>query len=145
MAEYCGIHRFDYYLPLRHETKIYQRRKVSVDKPVFPGYVFVSFDRPGRVVLLRSNHIVRILTPVREDLFLQELDQVRKALAVDPTLGSCNALQAGKRVRIVAGPFMGIEGLISGLKSRTVVRLNVDLIAQAVALEIEREYLELID
>lgn len=47
---------------------------------------------------------------------------------------------------IKAGPFMGIEGVVDSLKSnRTTVRLNVEMVGQAVALEIEVAYLELLD
>ena len=40
VAEFCELRRVLPYLPLREETKIYQRRKVTVQKPAFPGYVF---------------------------------------------------------------------------------------------------------
>jgi len=145
MAEYCKIHRLSYFLPLRRETKIYQRRKVTVEKPVFHGYFFVSFDRNGRLTLLKTNNIVRILVPPNERQFLHELAQIRKALSIDPTLGACTALKRGRHVRILGGPFMGVEGIISALKGTAKVRLNVDLIGQAVAVEVNREYLEVID
>ena len=112
MAEFCRIQRLAHYLPLRQETKIYQRRKVTVEKPVFPGYIFVSFDRDGRLELLKTNNIVRILETPDEHRLLRELDQIQKALAVDSTLGAVAALRKGRRVRITGGPFMGVEGLI---------------------------------
>ena len=145
MAEYCQILGLTFYLPLRKETKIYQRRKVTVDKPVFPSYFFVSFDREGRLGLLKTNGIAKILTPHRQRPLLHELAQIRKALAVDSTLGSCAALKRGRRVRILGGPFMGIEGVVWGLKATSKVRLNVDMIGQAVAVEVDKEYLEIID
>jgi transcriptional antiterminator RfaH len=145
MAEYCGILGLKYYLPLRRETKLYQRRKVTVDKPVFPGYFFASFERQGRLDLLKTNIIVRILKPDKERQFLHELAQIRKALSIDSTLGACTALKRGIRVRIRGGPFMGIEGLVLGLKGTAQVRLNIDMIGQAVAVEVDRELLEVID
>jgi transcriptional antiterminator RfaH len=145
MAEYSEILGLSFYLPLRSETKIYQRRKVTVEKPVFPGYFFVSLDDAGRLSLLKTNNIVRILETGNERQLLHELAQVRKALAVDPTLGTCAALKRGKRVLIRGGPFMGVEGVVSDVKGNTKVRLNVDMIGQAVAVEVGREYLELID
>jgi len=144
-AEYCKIHNLEYYLPLREETKIYQRRRVKVTKPVFPGYLFVSFNRQGKLTLLKSNNIVRILIPEKEEWLLHELTQIRKALSVNPTLGACVALKRGHLVRITNGPFMGVEGVVSSLKGATKVRLNVEMIGQAVALEVDREYLEVIE
>ena len=146
MAEHCIKHRLEYFLPLREETKIYQRRKVTVHKPLFLGYFFVSFDRAGRLALLKTNHILRILVPEDEQALLHELAQIREALLVDPTLGACAALTRGRHVRIVGGPFMGVEGVVwTFKKDRSKVRLNVEMIGQAVAIEVDRDYLELIE
>lgn len=144
-AESCAGHGIAHYLPLRSETKIYQRRKVTVHKPVFPGYLFVDFDRETRVTLLRTNYVVRILTPPDEAELLRELDQIRKALDVDPTLGACAALERGRRVRITGGPFMGVEGVVDAVRGVSRVMLNVDLIGRAVAVEVAREFLEATD
>lgn len=145
MAEYCRLNRFSHYLPLREETKIYQRRKVTVEKPVFPGYIFVAFDHEGRVTLLKTNNIVRILEPISRRQLLHELAQVRKALSADPSLGTVAALTSGRRVRITGGPFLGIEGVVSTVKGRNMVRLNVELIGRAVAVEVERGFLEILE
>ena len=143
MAEYCRLNRFKYYLPLRQETKIYQRRKVTVEKPLFPSYVFVTFDDDGRMVLLKTNNIVRILKPHSRRQLLYELAQIRRALAVDPCLSPISALRKGHRVRIKGGPFMGVEGIVSSVKGKAKVCLNVDMIGQAVAVEVDRELLEI--
>jgi transcription antitermination factor NusG len=145
MAEYCRQRLFPHYLPLRRETKIYQRRKVTVEKPVFPGYFFVAFDGEGRLTLLKTNNIVRVLKPHSRRQLLHQLAQIRKALAVDPSLGACAALRAGRRVRIQTGPFMGIEGIVRSLKGKAKVCLNVELIGRAVAVEVDRQFLEVID
>jgi transcription antitermination factor NusG len=145
MAEYCRINGQEGYLPLRLETKAYQRRRVTVEKPVFPGYCFSCFDRDGRAALLKSNLIVRILTPPDEGQLLRELSQIRKALAVDPALAACDALKEGRQVRITGGPFAGVEGMVSSVTGRAKVRLNVEMIGRAVSVDVDREYLEVLD
>ena len=145
LAEFCRIQNLEYYLPLRMERKIYQRRKVIVEKPVFSGYFFASADEDGKLSLLKTNNIVRILMPVHEQDFLFQLEQVRKALTADPTLGSSMAIEKGKRVRITGGPFMGIEGMVNSMKSQSKVCLNVEMIGRAVVVEVFREFLEIID
>lgn len=145
MGEFCRVQRYEYYLPLRQETKIYQRRKVTVEKPVFPGYIFVSFDRDGRLELLKTNNIVRILETADEQRLIHEIEQIRKALTVDATLGAVAALKKGRTVRITGGPFMGVEGQIHELKGSTKVLLNVDMIGRAVAVEVDRDFLELME
>jgi transcriptional antiterminator RfaH len=145
MAEHCRLLGYPYYLPLRSETKIYQRRRVTVAKPVFSGYIFAGFDSDGRAKLLRTDNIVRILTPDNRRELLHQLAQVRKALAVDPSLSAGEALARGQSVCITGGPFMGVEGRIEAVKSSTKVRLNVEMIGQAIIVEVDREFLEILD
>ena len=145
MAEFSEKLDFNYYLPLRRETKIYQRRKVTVDKPVFPGYFFVAFDHPGRLELLKTNNIVHIIEVLDQRLFLEQLVQVRRALRIDPELEAIKGLEKGKFVRITSGPFQGIEGCVVSLKSANMVRLNVDMIGQAIEVEVDKAYIESMD
>jgi transcriptional antiterminator RfaH len=145
VAELCEARGLEYYLPLRSETKIYQRRKVTVEMPMFPGYFFVAFEPEERVHLLQTNHVITIIEPPSEEVLIHQLDQVRQALSVDPSLGTVDALREGRQVRIRGGAFMGIEGVIATTRGSGTVRLNVELIGQAVALDIDRDYIELVD
>lgn len=130
------------FLPLREETKIYQRRKVTVRKPVFPGYLFAAFTKEQQVEVLKTNQVVRVLEVLDQAGFLAQLDQVRKALEVDQTLGACEAFQAGRRVRIRVGPFQGIEGVVRIVRGQARVVLNIELIGQAVLVEVDTATLE---
>lgn len=142
MAEYCGVHTIVCELPLREETKVYQRRRVTVHKPVFPGYVFVRYTPAERVSVLKSNLMVRDLVVVDQAQFVVQLEQVRQALAVDPTLDACAAFTAGRRVRITGGPFMGLEGVVQTTRHKARVVLNIEMIGQALAVEVGIEMLE---
>ncbi len=145
VAEYCRQGRLPHYLPLRRETKIYQRRKVTVEKPLFPGYFFTAFDDEGRQGLQKTNHVLRILKPSSRRRLLRDLVQVRRALRIDPCLTAISAVRAGRLVRIVAGPFMGVEGRVQTLKGKTKVILNVDMIGRALVVEVDRDYLEVLE
>jgi transcription antitermination factor NusG len=142
IAEYCLAQAVECELPLRQETKIYQRRRVTVTKPVFPGYVFLNYAPDRKAIVLKSNLVVRVLTVARQDVLLRELAQIRQALAVDPTLNACEAFQAGRRVAIKQGPFQGLEGVVQVVKGKTRVVLNVEMIGQALAVEVGMEYLD---
>ncbi|MBI2437546.1 MAG: UpxY family transcription antiterminator [Lentisphaerae bacterium] len=142
LADYCRRQGVEHYLPLRVEHKVYQRRKVEVWKPLFPGYVFACFAAEQRLLIMRSSQVARLL-PVRDQArLIAEMDQIRLALAKEPGLSACAAVKRGTRVRILKGPFQGLEGVVSTLKGQTRVVLNVDIIAQAVAVEVSRDMLE---
>ena len=142
MADYCLAHVVTCDLPLREETKVYQRRRVTVRKPVFPGYAFAAFNAEQRATVLKSNFIVRILPVQDQTRLIAELEQVRQALTVDPTLDACAAFQAGKRVCIRSGPFQGLEGVVQVFKGRAKVVLNIEMIGRALAVEVGMELLE---
>lgn len=145
MASYCAFYAIPHYLPLRRETKVYQRRKVTVDKPVFRGYVFAELPKTERLTVLKSSSLVRIIDVRDQDRFVREIDQVRQALSVDATLGATAAFTSGKQVRITAGPFQGLEGVVAVVRGETRVVLNVDMIGQGVRVDVDADMLEPLD
>ena len=145
MSEHCRIRKVKHYLPLRREQKIYQRRYITVEKPLFPGYVFANISGDARRIVLKTNFIIRIIAPDNERQLLYELAQIRKALAVDPSLVASAKLKKGRKVRIIGGPFLGVEGTVALMRENSKVRLNVEIIGQAVPIDVRREYLEVID
>ena len=142
MAAYCASACLQCYLPLRLEAKKYQRRRVEVWKPVFPGYVFARFQPEQRIPVLQSGQIARILEVKDQLKFINEIEQVRKALGADPGLHACQAISAGMTARITEGPFQGLEGIVVKFKGGMRVILNVDIIGQGVAIEIGEDALE---
>ncbi|MDO9541760.1 MAG: transcription termination/antitermination NusG family protein [Kiritimatiellia bacterium] len=142
VAAYCIGACLQSYLPLRLERKKYQRRRVEVWKPVFPGYVFACFRPEQRISVLQSGQIARILEVKDQIKFINEIEQIRKAIGADPGLQACPAISAGMTARITEGPFQGLEGIVVKFKGGTRVILNVDIIGQGVAIEIDEDVLE---
>ena len=131
-----------YYLPVRTRTRTYQRRKVTTEIPVFPGYLFVALDAPRKLTLQKTNHVLRFLEPSRPYRMLRQLVQIRHALEIDPALRPVRLLTAGTRVRITAGPFMGIEGVVARLAATMRVYLTVELLGQGLVVQVGREQVE---
>lgn len=144
-AELCRTAGIPCYLPVRSRTRTYQRRKVTTEIPVFPGYLFVAVDAPGRLKLQKTNYVLRFLVPARPFRMLRQLVQIRRALRIDPSLRPVALLQVGRRVRIVAGPFMGVEGVVAKLGSSMRVVLTVEMLGQGLAVQASREQVEPLD
>ena len=145
MARVCDIVGVEYYLPLRVERKTYQRRVVTTEIPVFPSYFFAQYDRQHLSKLKEFNLLLREMESKQDDLLIHELDQIKKALAIDSSLGVDTALNKDLMVRITDGPFTGIEGLIEKVSQKTKVSVDVDLINQAIRVEVEGSQLEILD
>ncbi len=144
MGEYCQSHNFEYYLPLRKEIKVYQRRKVEVWKPLFPGYIFVKYAPAARIKLLESKIIVKIIHVPDQQKFIREIKNLKMVLNLNPEISACPTLTEGTAVRIKEGPLMGIEGIIEKIKNRTRVIVSVSSIGQGVPIEIDSWNLEFI-
>lgn len=145
VAEYCKLYGIDFYLPMREQTRVVQRRKVSVVMPLFSGYVFVRLLPAQKLPLQQTNLLVRILEPSNPRKMLRDLIMVRRALRANPTLTQVRPLTKGRHVRIIDGPFQGIEGRVARLTSTMKVVLNIDMIGQATAVEIESGLVEVLD
>jgi transcription antitermination factor NusG len=111
-------------------------------KPLFPGYVFVRFRAEQRISLLQSGQIVRVLEVKDQAGFAGEIEQIRQALGADPALRACPAITTGMAVRITEGPFQGLEGIVVKSKGVARVVINVDMIGQGVAIEVDEDILE---
>lgn len=144
VSEYCALYHIPCYLPLRENTCVVQRRKVTSQLPVFPGYVFAKFPLSQRLPLLQTNLIVRILEPLQPRRLLRDLIMVRRALRADPALKPVKHLAEGQLVRIVGGPFQGVEGRVARLSGTLKVVLNIDMIGQAVAVTAETDQVEIL-
>jgi transcriptional antiterminator RfaH len=142
LAQYAGFHHIEHYLPLRRETRVYQRRRVTFEYPLFPGYLFAACNYDSLATLLNSHQVVRTLDVMDQDRLIFELDQIRRALNVDPTLGANRMVQPGQTVRVKSGPFQGIEGRVVTVQGRTRVMLSVEMIGQAVMVDVEMPLLE---
>jgi transcription antitermination factor NusG len=142
VAEYCALYGIRHYLPLKKKTRIVQRRKVTVELPLFPGYVFVRLPPAHRLEMLQTNLLVRILTPRQPRKMLRDLVMVRRALRINPHVLTVKPLTKGMLVRIIAGPFMGVEGCVARVAAKTKVVLNVDMIGQAIVVETEADFVE---
>lgn len=145
VAEICKRQGVPYYLPLRQSIRVYPRRRVVFLLPLFPNYIFAAYGPEVRQALFRSNHIVRELRPDNQWRLLRQLVQVRRLLRADPELETIDPLDCGDLVRIRNGPFAGFEGLVERLRKKTgkrLVVLNIEIIGQAVAVEVDARLVE---
>ncbi len=129
------------FLPMREVLSRWKDRKKRIWVPLFPGYIFVhQIDTPAnRYRVLNIPGAVRFVgteghaEPVPEE----QLDAVRRFLETSIAIDPYPYLQVGKRVEVIAGPLKGIQGILVKKKGRFRFVLQVDLIRQAVSVEID--------
>ena len=144
VSEQLQFKQVETFLPLYRSKRIWNGRNAVVDLPLFPGYVFVRIPLAERLSVLTLGGVAGLVsfqgTPVPlPDL---ELERMRACLALK-SAEPVPYLQAGNRVRIVAGALAGLEGVILRQNGQARFVLSIDLILRSVAVSVDACDLEL--
>lgn len=134
--EWLKIFRLWHYLPIYEKVTRVQRRKVVRRIPVFPGYVFACMNGDERLKMLRTQLVVRMIDVPRQRELIHQLRQVAKAGKRGAEMRTVEKFAVGDFVRVVHGPFYGIEGYIKRDDGKATIVLNVEILGQAVAVSI---------
>jgi transcription antitermination factor NusG len=133
--------RIEVFLPMREILSRWKDRKKRIWIPLFPGYIFVNHvDTPeSRFRILNIPGAVRFVgfeghaNPIPEEQILSVRKFLEVSIAVDPY----PYVQVGSRVEVIAGPLKGIRGILVEKRGRFRFVIQVDLIRQAVSVEID--------
>ncbi len=129
------------FLPMREVLSRWKDRKKRIWVPLFPGYIFVNHvDTPAnRYRVLNIPGAVRFvgLEGHAEPVPDEQIDAVRRFLEASISIDPYPYLRIGNRVEVIAGPLKGIQGILVKKKGRFRFVLQVDLIQQAVSVEID--------
>jgi transcription termination/antitermination protein NusG len=129
------------FLPMREVISRWKDRKKRIWIPLFPGYIFVNhIDTPeNRFRILNIPGAVRFIgregraEPIPEEQIQYVRRFLESSIAIDPY----PYMQVGTRVEVIAGPLKGIHGILVEKRGRFRFVLQVDLIRQAVSVEID--------
>jgi transcription antitermination factor NusG len=144
VAEQLNLRAVEAYLPLYTSVRRWKDRRVRLELPLFPGYVFVRLALRDRLQVLQAPSVARLVgfggrpTPLPE----QEIDALRKGLTHDMLIEPHPYLKVGQRVRVKTGPLQGLEGLLLRRKKTSRFVISLDLIMRSVAVEIDIAELE---
>jgi len=132
------------YLPLYASVRRWKDRRVRLDLPLFPGYVFVRLALRDRLRTLQTPGVVRLVGFGGQPTALpdQEIDALRQGLARAIRIEPHPYLKVGRRVRVTTGPLQGLEGILARKKNSSRFVISLDLIMRSVAAEIDVAELE---
>ncbi len=143
------------YLPITERPGTHAGKRTIVREPTFRGYCFFATRadataddmeiarEPWRPA--ESRQVIELICVKDQRRFVKELAQVKRALEINPALGSCMYLVPGTRVRVVKGPYIGFEGI---LESHSKGTFHVPLSIMQSSIEVkftDESYLEPLD
>jgi hypothetical protein len=135
------------YLPLSHRithSAATQRASRSI-VPVFAGYLFFNAGEEQRRRALTTNRIASTLEVADQRELVGQLRQIQRVLCTQTDFEWGPSLAEGDWARVVAGPLVGIEGIVLKRVKRARLALNVQMLSQSVTIEVDRDLLEKID
>jgi transcription antitermination factor NusG len=139
--------RVDVFLPTIGRWSRWKDRKKKIDWPLFPGYCFARFDAAAeRLPVLTCDGVVQIVgadgvpSPIPDF----EVEGIRHLVESELSYDPCPLIKEGQMVEVVSGPLRGVVGRLVRKGAHARLVLSVDLIGQAVSVEVDaadvREY-----
>ena len=141
IVEFCQTRSIQTYLPLMLKKHKYGKRIRTYEIPLFTGYLFALATSQDIALLRQHQRVANLLTVFDQRVLLDQLNSVKRALDNREAIELFPHLEAGMKVQVRQGPLKGVEGYVHQFKSKTRIILNIDFIRQAVAVEVEAEWL----
>jgi transcription antitermination factor NusG len=119
-------------------------RRVTIQHPLFPGYVFTRIHLKERIKVVSHPSVLRLLSfngiPVPIPDF--EIDTIRRCVTSGCRLESHAFVETGMRARVREGLFSGVEGIVIRKNNKFGLVVSISAIRQAVVLEVDPECLQ---
>jgi transcription antitermination factor NusG len=145
IAQHLSQREIEYYLPLyRSDRKWRDGSKVTLELPLFPGYIFVHIRRAERVSVLSVPGALAVVggtggEPASvPDAAIEALKVGLQEHRIEPH----PVLRVGQVARIRSGAFAGMEGVVVRKKGGFRVVLTLEQIMQSVAVEVDEDDIE---
>lgn len=137
---------YEEYLPLYRRVSRWSDRSKEIELPLFPGYVFCRFNVNERLPILLIPGVNSLVGIGKSAIAIDqvELQGVRAMLQSGSSCEPWPFLQLGQVVRVGMGPLAGTQGIVVRTKDDYRLVISVSLLQRSVAVEIDRECLEVI-
>ena len=135
-------HGIGYFLPMVERVRISGGRKRRVMAPLFPSYVFFCGNEADRYAALATDRLCQVLRVADQEVLIGELGDIERAMAGKAVMDPYPFAATGRRCRVKAGPFRGLEGVVVNRNKVARLVLQVGILGQGAAIEIDADLLE---
>jgi len=129
----------EHFLPLYSSARRWKDRRVRLELPLSPGYVFVRLALREKLRVLQIPSLVCLVGFNGQPAALpdEELESLRSGLALQLRVEPHPYLVAGRRVRVKSGPLAGLEGILVRRKGKSRVVLSLDVIMRSIVADLD--------
>jgi transcription antitermination factor NusG len=125
------------FLPFYHTARRWSDRRVELDMPLFPGYIFVYLALADRLNVLQVPGVVRLVGFGGSPAALpdEQINALRAGLNGQLRAEPHPYLMIGRRVRLKSGPLAGMQGILLRRKAKFRVVISIELIQRALVVD----------
>jgi len=144
IAEQLKIQQVEYFLPLYPSVRQWKDRRVTLQLPLFPGYVFVRMALRDRLGVQRIAGVAWLVgfNGKPAQLPESEMDNLRASLGRGIKAQPHPLLTIGQTIRVKRGPLAGLQGILVRRKNQMRLVVSVQLIQRAMSVEIDESQVE---
>ena len=138
---------FETFLPLHDTTSRKLSRFISTSKPLFPGYMFIKFDR-AESQWYKINNTYGVSHLITFDSLLKSIptkfvDSLMKRYDLSGKLLPIQKLKEGDQVKILKGPFANFIASVETYESEQRIWVLMDLMGRTTKIQIPSDALNL--
>jgi transcription antitermination factor NusG len=139
VAEQMGVRGVEHFLPLYASVRQWKNGRVTLQRPLFPGYVFVRLALREKLRVQQIPGMARLVGFDGRPAALpdEEIETLRTSLNSGMRAEPHPYVSVGRRVRITAGPLAGREGILKRRKGNLRVVLSTELIQRSISVDID--------
>ena len=138
---------FEIFLPLHDSTSRRLSRFINTSKPLFPGYMFITFDKTeskwhkinntyGVSRLLTFNSTLKSIPATFINNLMMRYDLSGKLLPI-------GKLKKGDQVKVLEGPFADFIATVEAYETEQRIWVLMDLMGRKSKIQIAKDYLQL--
>jgi transcription antitermination factor NusG len=145
VAKHLSARSVEHYLPVYSERSQWKDRRVEIERPLFRGYVFIRYNPLAKLTVITTPGVIRLLGEGKsQTVSSEELDRIREGLVNGCRLRPHPFVSVGSRVRVLAGIFAGVTGIVTELRQQCKVVIGLAPIQQCFSLELSIDEVEVL-
>jgi transcription antitermination factor NusG len=138
IATRLGNAGVEHFLPCYLSQRQWKDRRVTLEMPLFPGYLFVRLPLSERMKVLTVPNVVSLVGSGSAPSVIpdDEICWIRTGTEHGNAMPH-PVVQAGERIVIAQGALAGLEGILLRMQNKTRVLVSIESIARAFVVDID--------
>lgn len=132
------------FLPMRTSVRQWSDRRMKVQVPLFPGYIFAHVNESERLVAVQQDGVVKTVSFGSRMAVArpEEIDMLRKLQAIPEQIEAVamRAVPKGADVVLTNGPLAGVRGQVVGHPRAQYLLVEAASIHQAVRVHVPADW-----